>query len=519
MDNIKILDCTLRDGGYINDWKFGKKNINGIIANLVQAQIDIVECGFIRNVAADEDSSVFCSMEQLADVIGEKSSNTLYAVMIEQHNHVDSGIPFYDGRGADIIRVTFRRCEWEECKKTIASLIAKGYKVCVQPVGTTNYSDEELLILLKEVNELQPYAFYIVDTLGVMYRKDMRTFFYLVEKNLSSSIEIGFHSHNNLQMSFANAQELMRLATSRNIIIDCSCYGMGRGVGNLNTELLIDYINKIHAQTYSMTPVLGVIEKYLMPIYTEHRWGYDLPYLLSASVNCHPNYASHLMKKETLDIEDIEKLLSLIPIGDRCEFDQNLMERMYLEYQSAYVEDTEALEELARRINGQDVVLFASGPSILEEKDKISRIINGKFVITTNYISDEYKTDALFISNKKRYRSEAAIIGGFILSTSNLSIKNSLVFNYASLLGEGNEADNAGAMAIRLLKKVGVKKVWLAGFDGFDVNASLNYVVNDFKKIYDYDSAKKKNEDISKQLKIALNGIEYEFITRTKYEI
>ncbi len=90
------------------------------------------------------------------------------------------------------------------------------------------------------------------------------------------------------------------------------------------------------------------------------------------------------------------------------------------------------------------------------------------------------------------------------------------MFNYASLLGEGNEADNAGAMAIRLLKKVGVKKVWLAGFDGFDVNASLNYVVNDFKKIYDYDSAKKKNEDISKQLKIALNGIEYEFITRTK---
>lgn len=149
----------------------------------------------------------------------------------------------------------------------------------------------------------------------------------------------------------------MRLATSRNIIIDCSCYGMGRGVGNLNTELLIDYINKIHAQTYSMTPVLSVIEKYLMPIYTEHRWGYDLPYLLSASVNCHPNYASYLMKKETLDIEDIEKLLSLIPIGDRCEFDQNLMERMYLEYQSAYVEDTEALEELARRINGQDVVL------------------------------------------------------------------------------------------------------------------------------------------------------------------
>lgn len=519
MDNIKILDCTLRDGGYINDWKFGKKNIKGIIANLVQSRIDIVECGFIRDVIADEDSSNYCSMEQLVDIIGEKSPNTLYAVMIEEHNHVDDRIPFYDGRGADIIRVTFRRNEWEDCKRTTASLINKGYKVCVQPVGTTNYSDAELLTLIKEVNTLQPYAFYIVDTLGVMYRKDMRTFFYLVEKNLSHSIKIGFHSHNNLQMSFANAQELMRLATNRSIIIDCSCYGMGRGVGNLNTELLIDYINKNHAQIYPVMPVLSIIEKYLMPIYIEHRWGYDLPYLLSASVNCHPNYASYLMKKETLDTEDIEKLLSLIPVGSRCEFDKVLIERMYLDYQSSDVDDADALETLAHHIDGKDVVVLAPGPSILKEKDRIAQVIKGKFVITINFATKEYDTDALFISNKKRYSSEESDISGFILSTSNLAIDNSLIFNYASLLGEGNAADNAGAMAIRLLKKIGVKKIWLAGFDGFDVNASLNYVVDDFKKIYDYDLAKKKNEEISKQLKLALDGISYEFITRTKYEI
>ena len=93
------------------------------------------------------------------------------------------------------------------------------------------------------------------------------------------------------------------------------------------------------------------------------------------------------------------------------------------------------------------------------------------------------------------------------------------MFNYSSLLGEGDASDNAGAMLIRILKNSGVKKVLLAGFDGFDVDSSINYAVNTFKKSLDYNTAKKKNEDISKQLKLALSGVNYEIITPTKYEI
>ena len=94
-----------------------------------------------------------------------------------------------------------------------------------------------------------------------------------------------------------------------------------------------------------------------------------------------------------------------------------------------------------------------------------------------------------------------------------------MVFNYSSLLGEGNAADNAGAMLIRILKKADVKRVYLAGFDGFDVDASMNYAVADYKKTLDYDMARKKNKNISKQLKLALDGLDYEVITKTKYEI
>ena len=516
---VQVLDCTLRDGGYINSWNFGAQIISGIIKSLVEAKIDIIECGFIRNAEHDSDSSVFNSMDEVSKIIEPKSKSSLYAIMIEHHNNVYDKIPMFDGRGADIIRVTFRRNEWDEARHAIHELIEKGYKVCVQPVGTTNYDDESLLKLIKDVNELKPFAFYLVDTLGVMYRHDMRKLFYLIDSNLSMSIKLGFHSHNNLQMSFANAQEMMRLAKRRKIIIDSSCYGMGRGVGNLATELLCDYINNDIQQKYSLTPILNVVDKYLMSIYAEQRWGYDLPYFLSATFKCHPNYAAYLMRRETLDIENIEKILSLIPIDERKEFDESLIEGLYIKFQSSEIDDKKASIKLRDMIAGREVLILGPGLSIIREKELISAMTCERFVVTTNFITNEYESDALFISNEKRLSVLKNNLPQYTIATSNLKINTDLIFNYSSILGEGDAADNAGAMLIRILKKANVKKVFLAGFDGFDIDASANYAIKEYQKSLDYESARKKNNDIGKQLKLSLQGIEYEVITKSKYEI
>ena len=115
----------------------------------------------------------------------------------------------------------------------------KGYKVFVQAMVSVAYTDEEFLELISKVNELEPYAFYIVDSFGMMKRKDLTRLFYIVEHNLKQSIWIGFHSHNNMQLAYSNAQSLVDMQTKRNIIIDSSVYGMGRGACNLNTELFV----------------------------------------------------------------------------------------------------------------------------------------------------------------------------------------------------------------------------------------------------------------------------------------
>ena len=400
----------------------------------------------------------------------------------------------------------------------------KGYEVFVQPVGTTSYSDLELLNLILDVNKLKPFAFYLVDTLGIMYRKDLQRTFFLIDNNLDSEVSVGFHSHNNLQLSFANAQELMRIHTKRKIIIDSSVYGMGRGVGNLATELLTQYINVNVEERYGILPLLKIADEYLISIYNEHRWGYDLPYYLSGIEKCHPNYASYLIQKETLNIASISKILSLIPVAHRDLFDKNLIEKLDLEYQKSDVDDTDSLSNLKEFFNDKKILLLGSGKSIQTYSESISSLIEKEkpIVISINFIPVGLKIDFCYVSNQKRLQIINNPKNVRMIATSNLKDENycfDYIINYSTYLGTGLGADNAGAMLIRLLSKVKIGMLYLAGFDGFVSNVVENYSTIHNSSLLDSELVRLKNEVISKQLKNALNGLNYKFITPTKYGI
>ncbi|NHC43575.1 4-hydroxy-2-ketovalerate aldolase, partial [Bacillus sp. MM2020_1] len=169
MSNVKILDCTLRDGGYINNWKFGEKSIRKIIEKLSQSNIDIIECGFIRDWEFNPNISVFDDIERIRELIGQKNKNITYVGMIDVPYIPIEKIKECDGSSIDGIRLTFHENEIEEAMNYGKILMEKGYKLFIQPVGTTSYTDAKLLELISRVNELKPYAFYLVDTFGIMY--------------------------------------------------------------------------------------------------------------------------------------------------------------------------------------------------------------------------------------------------------------------------------------------------------------------------------------------------------------
>ena len=223
MNRLSILDCTLRDGGYINEFHFGEQAMKSMVEKLSKAAVDIIECGFLKSGAFDKDRSLFGSIDSVKNVIGKKNPNLMYVAMIQYGAISNEEIGEFDGSSIDGIRLTFHEHEIDPSFALAEQLMEKGYKVFMQPVGTMTYTDAALLELIGRVNRLQPYAFYMVDTLGTMYKNDLLRMFYLVDHNLDKKIAVGFHSHNNLQLSFSNAQELMQLNIVQKADHRCVC--------------------------------------------------------------------------------------------------------------------------------------------------------------------------------------------------------------------------------------------------------------------------------------------------------
>lgn len=486
MDRVNILDCTLRDGGYINDFNFGYDVICGIISKLTKASIDIIECGWLKSGAFDKDKSLFGSIEAIKDVVKKKNSNLLYVAMIQYGAISNEEISPYDIDSIDGIRITFHEYEIDEAFELGRHLMDKGYKIFMQPVGTTTYTDEALLKLIQKINGLKPFAFYLVDTLGLMYKNDLLRMFYLIDHNLDRKIALGFHSHNNLQLSFSNAQELIRINSSRTIIIDSSVYGMGRGAGNLNTELVTQFINTNFELKYDNLEILEILDEYIKPLSLLYKWGYDAAYYIASICGCHPNYASFLLNKQTLHVQDIYSILNGLDDGKKGLFDNEYIGQKYLNYMSHHVDDHDVIFALAEQLKGKKILLLAPGKSLrgdARELDGLARS-GDYYVISVNFIPVDIKTDMMFISNMKRFRDIKDL--GLrtsdefrIIATSNITTEpcgNMYIVDFSSYTNEEQcISDNAGLMCINLLKKIGVEEVLLAGFDGYTSRVEDNY--------------------------------------------
>ncbi len=328
MKHFKILDCTLRDGGYVNNWDFGCENIKQIIKNLVNAKIDFVECGFLKSGKYEQDKSLFSSVNQVQKFLPKDETNTKFTLMINYGEYDINQIPVAENSKV-IFRVAFKKQDYFLALEYCKELKKKGYDIFINPMHTNTYSSKELLDLVSQVNEIKPFAFTIVDTTGSMKEKDVLSIFYLVDMNLDKDISLCFHSHNNLQLSFSNAQCILRVCKNRELIIDSTVFGMGRGAGNLDTELITQYINDNFKGIFNIVPILKTVEEQINPIFVRTPWGYSVPYYLAATNCCHPNYAKYLIDKQIVPIEIVDNLLQTIPSSKKTEFDENLIEQIY----------------------------------------------------------------------------------------------------------------------------------------------------------------------------------------------
>ena len=522
MSKIKILDCTLRDGGYINDWNFGVDKSKIIISLLQNSKVDYIETGFLTTENSEQHQTLFESFEKINDFLPKDYDKTKLFGMITYGKFPLELVPDMRNSSIEGIRVIFKKSQKDDALEYCKKIKEKGYKLFINPTFTDQYSDEELLVLLKEIQKIKPYGISIVDSMGVMKEKDLLRLYYLIDNNLSEDIALCFHSHNNLQLSFSNAQCLMKVCHNRELIIDSTVFGMGRGAGNLCTELITQYINDNYGGDYDIVPILKIVDEQINPIFAKTPWGYSVPYYLAATNHCHPNYAKYLVDKQTVPVEIINRLLQTIPNNKKAGYDVDLIKQIYLDNFSKNIDDTLVVEKLKKQLSGKNILLMAPGKTLASEEDKINSFIAKEkpFVISLNFIPKDYDIDVAFVSNLKRFSSLDNSQKQLLVTSNIENIPNNAdVLNYSSYLNDSKMYDNAALMCLKLLALTGIKTVNIAGLDGFSNIATENYVSNELinnAKVNEFDE---RNQIMSEELKKFSKEIRLNFITKTHYLI
>lgn len=313
VDNIEVLDCTLRDGGHVNNAEFGRGNILKIETALVKSKVDIIELGFLKDGEFSLDQSNYSRMEDAYENLSHINEKRKFSVMIRPDWYDISQL---SPRSVDIslIRFAFYLKDIGLTKKYANIARDLGYDFTLNPVNIMSYTDGDLDFVLKEADELKPYVVNIVDTFGSIQSKDLERIYHFYEKNLSMDIRIGLHLHENMSSAFMLMQHFLEIKNPRRmVVIDGSLLGMGRIPGNLPIEMLLDYMNTYRGHNYDLMPVLEVISNVIEPEKKKRGWGYHPAYYFTGKYQIHRSYAEYYIdNRKDLTLADMLGIFNLL---------------------------------------------------------------------------------------------------------------------------------------------------------------------------------------------------------------
>lgn len=533
---IRLLDCTLRDGAYIVNARFGAPAIKGIVNKMQEANVDIIECGWLKNAPYEEGTTYYHVPSDFERYLTNRNPALTYTVMIDWDRYDLDNLPEYDGKSIDAVRVVFPHGRHNEGTEVGRRIKEKGYQVFFQAANTLSYSDEDLVDLARAVNSVKPVSLSVVDTFGAMYEEDLERIIKVLDRELSPDIQLGFHSHNNQQMSFSLTihfiKELMK--TDRKIVVDASLCGMGRGAGNATTELVVSYLNRKCGCHYDMDAVMDAIDVYMQYFKENYEWGYSTPYFIAGMYCCHVNNIAYLLNNHRTSAKDMRNIIESLSPEDRLKYDYDLLEQKYLKNQSYYVDDTGAVETLKKELSGRNVLLIAPGKSALEMQEPILRYIreNNCVVISINAILPGYESDYNFFANPARYEfAQSAHPDSFkktrriVLSNiKNAPGSNELIIGFNTVIKRGwTYYDNATICCLRLIERLGLEKVAIAGFDGFKTKYNESYAdpfLPSMNPAEGWDKLNEQIRDIYEDFKnTAVNCKKVEFITPSYFDV
>lgn len=304
----QVLDCTIRDGGLVNDWDFSVEFVADLYRALNAAGVEYMEVGYKNSPkllkAADSGPWRFLNDAFLKEVIPNKGKTKLSALV--DIGRVDEGdVLDRDQSPLDLIRVA---CYVKDTDKAIdlATIFHnRGYETSINIMALSHVLEKDLVEALKAINDSPVDIVYVVDSFGNITPENIRYLVSLFKRHLPNK-RLGVHTHNNMQLALANTLEAAELGVE---FLDSSVYGMGRAAGNCHTELLTAALK---GKRYELRPILDIIERHMLKIREKWEWGYNIPYALTGILNEHPRVAMALRNSEDKDkyVEFYDKLTS-----------------------------------------------------------------------------------------------------------------------------------------------------------------------------------------------------------------
>lgn len=304
--DIKVMDCTLRDGGLVNNFAFSDEFVKDLYQANIKAGVDYMEFGYKASKELFDPSKFgkwkFCNEEDIRAIVGENNSPLKISVMADvgRCDYKKDILPRKDSV-IDMVRVATYIHQIPTAVEMIEDFKKKGYEVTVNIMAVSKINTEDLDAGLELLARSSVDVIYLVDSFGYFYPEQITK---LAQKYVSIANDsgkiVGIHAHNNQQLAFANTIEACRMGVS---LLDATVCGMGRGAGNCFLEALLSFLKN---PKYEELPIIRFIETHMLKLKEEGAvWGYDLPYLLTGILNSHPSSAINFIKEKRSDYSNL----------------------------------------------------------------------------------------------------------------------------------------------------------------------------------------------------------------------
>ena len=343
--SIRITDCTIRDGGYLLNKNSDPEFVKGVMKGLADAGIDFVETGFLQTKVTGE-TLVYANSVDARKYLPDDKGRTQFLGFCDNSRYSPNNLDPFDGQSFKWLRISFAKHEIDASVEFCRRAQEMGYTVQFNPMDAISYTDIERVSLIEKANLVKPGSMSIVDTFGAMYLEDLHHIFKQMDSLLDPAIAIGLHSHDNLGLSTALAETMIMFAkeSGRDVIVDGSLFGMGRGAGNASTELIASYLNEHHGANYNIPVLLDTIQKYIDPLRDHIHWGYDLPMFVCGTEHAHVDNVYYLQKNTNCTARGMYEVIRKMPVPQRTRYGTGYSKTDFTNLQKAYDEYEKEIE-------------------------------------------------------------------------------------------------------------------------------------------------------------------------------